>query len=210
MNSLVIQKLSKNYQQEIILDEIDLSAKVGEVIALIGPSGCGKSTLLKCISGLEKPTSGEIKVNGNIGMVFQQYNLFQNLTVFDNICLPLKIVRKFTAKEAADTAAKVLTQVGLEDKINAYPQELSGGQSQRAAIARTIAFDPTLILFDEPTSALDPYLKKEVLELIRTLAVQKQRTIMLVTHELAFAEQIADRVLQLEQGKLATAILSAI
>lgn len=197
MNTLEIKNLRKEYPNRVVFDSLNLNAKQGEVLSIIGPSGTGKSTLLKCIAKLEKPTSGEIKIKGKLGMVFQQYNLFNNLTVIDNITLPLRKVSGYNKQESTDIAQNVLERVGLEDLINSYPSRISGGQAQRVAIARTIALDPQLILFDEPTSALDVYLKREVLELIREIATEKQRTIILVTHEVDFARTISDNIFEM-------------
>ncbi len=199
MNTLTIKNLCKKFQEQIILDDISFSLETGKVVSLIGPSGGGKSTLLRIIAGLELPSSGEISINGKVGVVFQQFNLFANLRVLENITLPLIKVKNIPKEQAIEIAREKLKLVGLLDKEQAYPCQLSGGQSQRVAIARTIAFDPQLILFDEPTSSLDPYLKKEVLDLIRSVATESSRSILLVTHEIAFARQISDSILQLEK-----------
>lgn len=205
MNTIKITNLTKEYENEKVLDNVSFSARKGEVITIIGPSGGGKSTFLRCIAGLDSPSSGTIELSGNPGMVFQSFNLFQNLTVQENICLALRQVQKYSNTVAKSIALKVLAQVGLTEKANAYPSRLSGGQSQRAAIARMIACNPQVLLFDEPTSALDPYLKNEVLELIRQIATDKERTILLVTHELSFARKISTRIMKMESGRLTRA-----
>lgn len=197
MNTIEIKNLSKKFGDKFLFEGLNFNAKKGDVVSIIGPSGVGKSTLLKCIANLEKPTSGEIIVKGKIGMVFQQYNLFNNLTVIQNITLPLIKVQKKDKSLANQIALNVLEKVGLIELINSYPNRISGGQAQRVAIARAIALDPEIILLDEPTSALDYDLKLEVLELIREIATEKQRTILLVTHELDFAKTISDNVFEI-------------
>lgn len=197
MNTIEIKNLSKKFGDKFLFEGLNFNAKKGDVVSIIGPSGVGKSTLLKCIANLEKPTSGEIIVKGKIGMVFQQYNLFKNLTVIQNITLPLIKVQKKDKSLANQIALNVLEKVGLIELINSYPNRISGGQAQRVAIARAIALDPEIILLDEPTSALDYDLKLEVLELIREIATEKQRTILLVTHELDFAKTISDNVFEI-------------
>ena len=199
---LTVRNLSKSFDNKKILDGINLKIFQSQVVALVGPSGEGKSTLLRCIAGLEKFSEGSIDVKGNVGMVFQSYNLFPNLTVLQNIYLALNLVKKIPKEQAIFRANRELEKMGLLDKSNFYPAQLSGGQSQRVAIARALALDPSLILFDEPTSALDPKLKKEVLELIRKVATESSCSILLVTHEIAFAKQIANTVILLEKGQL--------
>lgn len=211
---LVIKDLHKWYSSLHVLKGINLSVKKGEVVAIIGPSGSGKSTLLKCIIGLVKPDKGEIyferkkiifnedyliDVRKRIGMVFQSFNLFYHLTVLDNILLPLIKVHKIPKDEALKIAVEVLKEVGLEDKAKCYPAELSGGQQQRVAIARAIAINPKLLLMDEPTSALDPSLVDEVLNTIKKV-VNKGITTIIVTHEIDFAEEVADRIVVLYDG----------
>ena len=202
MNTLEIRQLNKSFKDKSILKDVNMEVMNGEVVSIIGPSGEGKSTLLKCVAGLEKPTSGEIRINGKSGMVFQQFNLFQNLTVLQNVMLPLRLTVKMSKDQARDESVNLLEQLGLAQIANQYPIQISGGQSQRVAIARTLALNPQLILFDEPTSSLDPFLKKEVLEMIQDIAKAKQRSILLVTHELQFAEKISDRVMELRKGVL--------
>jgi ABC-type polar amino acid transport system ATPase subunit len=202
MNTLEIRQLNKTYNERNVLKDLDLDLRQSEVISIVGPSGGGKSTLLKCIAGLERPSSGKISIRGRSGMVFQQFNLFQNLTVLENIMLPLRLIVKLSKEQARSEALKLLKQLGLAMIVDQYPVQISGGQAQRAAIARTLALNPELILFDEPTSSLDPFLKKEVLELIQSIAKLKRNAILLVTHELQFAEQISDRVLELKAGNL--------
>ena len=211
-----LENVRKNYKSLRVLNNISLTVDKGEILALIGPSGCGKTTLLKCINGLEKIDYGKItvedqdithkkfdksKLRQNVGIVFQQFNLFPHLTVKQNIMLaPLK-VKKMRKNDAEILAMILLEKVGLLNKMDAYPHELSGGQSQRVAIARTLAMKPKAILFDEPTSALDPYMKREVLEVIKKLKDDKI-IIIIVTHELKFAREISDRVIFLHNGQI--------
>lgn len=217
---LKINGLEKSYGDLKVLVGIDITAKSGEVIAIIGPSGTGKSTLLRCINLLEKPEHGSIQI-GDItidaenysakkahllrqktAMVFQNYSLFKNKTVLDNVLLPMTLVRKKSKKEAESEALSLLSQVGLTDKMKEYPSRLSGGQQQRIGIARALAAQPDVLLFDEPTSSLDPELVGGILEIIRKLAVQHQCTMLIVTHEMRFALEIADRIIFMENGKI--------
>ena len=179
-----------------------MSVNAGRVVSIIGPSGEGKSTLLRCIAGIEKPTSGEIKIEGKVSMVFQQFNLFQNMSIYRNIYLPLVIVKKLTKTESQEITNELLSRTGLTEIKNSFPAQISGGQAQRVAIVRALAFDPQVILFDEPTSSLDPFLKKDVLDLIREIATEKQKTILLVTHEVNFAKEISDEIYTLRKGRL--------
>lgn len=211
-----LDKVSKNYKSTRTLNNISFSAEDGEIIAIIGPSGCGKTTLLKCINGLEKINGGKILIDGdditqksfdlsklreNIGIVFQQFNLFPHMTVKENITLaPLK-VKKMKKNDAEILAMMLLEKVGLLNKLDSYPHELSGGQAQRVAIARTLAMKPKAILFDEPTSALDPHMKKEVLEVIKKLK-NDNITIIIVTHEIKFIKEIADKLIFLHGGQI--------
>ncbi len=197
-----------------MLKGIDLAIAKQEVVVICGPSGSGKSTLLRCINHLETVTSGQVVVDGvevgarhgdvnalrrEIGMVFQQFNLFPHLTVLENITLaPLK-VRKVSKVEAEETAMRLLRRIGIPEKALAYPAQLSGGQQQRVAIARALAMNPKLMLFDEPTSALDPEMIKEVLDVMRDLA-REGMTMIVVTHEMGFAREVADRVVFMDDG----------
>ena len=209
-----LKNLTKTFGPQPVLKGIDLSVPQGETVALIGPSGSGKSTLLRCINHLETPSTGEIKIDGTllteanagtmakkVGMVFQQFNLFPHKTVLENlIYAPIRVL-KMDTKKAQSEAMELLEKVGLKHKADTYPQSLSGGQKQRVAIARTLAMHPEVILFDEPTSALDPEMVKEVLEVISKLA-HTGITLMIVTHEMEFAKELADRILFLDQGKI--------
>lgn len=211
-----LEQVRKNFKSVRVLNNISFSVKNGEILVILGPSGCGKTTLLKCINGLEKVDKGKIFVEGNditskdfnlaklrenVGIVFQQYNLFPHMTVKENITLaPLK-VKKMSKNDAEILAMMLLEKVGLLNKMDCYPHELSGGQAQRVAIARTLAMQPKVILFDEPTSALDPHMKREVLEVIRRLK-EENIIIILVTHEMKFAKEIADRVIFLHNGQV--------
>lgn len=213
MKLLEVRGLKKNYGKKEILKGISFEMNKKECIVVIGPSGTGKSTMLACINMLTKPDDGEILLNGQdivktknvekmrqkIGMVFQEFNLFNHLTVLDNVRIgPLK-VKKLSKSDATKVALKNLKKVGLESRSDAYPAELSGGQKQRVGIARALAMEPDLILFDEPTSALDPELVGEVLEVMRKLA-KDGMTMLIVTHEMSFARDIADRIIFMENG----------
>lgn len=217
-NSNIIQvvDLYKNFGKLEVLKGITTEIKVGEVVVVIGPSGSGKSTFLRCLNYLETPTSGDIIFNGEVinpktnlnklrqdmGMVFQRFNLFPHKKVIDNITLgPLK-VRKQSKEEATEQALNLLEKVGLSDKANSYPDQLSGGQQQRVAIARALAMRPKVMLFDEPTSALDPEMIGEVLEVMKELA-REGMTMVVVTHEMGFAKEVGDRVIFMDDGKIA-------
>ena len=214
---LKINNLCKNFDQNTVLKNIDLEVKKGEVVVLIGPSGTGKSTLLRCINILEKADSGSLtigdlnvdlaelhkkdilKIRRKTAMVFKNYNLFNNKTVIENITEPLIVVKKMNKDSANKIALEKLRLVGIEDKKDQYPSRLSGGQKQRVAIARALAVDPEVILMDEPTSALDPELVGEVLDVIRSLA-KAHMTMIIVSHEMKFAREIADRIIFMENG----------
>ncbi len=199
------------------LDGVDLEIKKGEVIVIIGPSGCGKSTFLRSLNLLETPTDGEIFLEGvnitdpqnninlhrqKMGMVFQQFNLFPHMTILRNITLaPMKLLKQ-NKKDAEENAMALLKRVGLSDRANAYPAQLSGGQKQRIAIVRALAMNPEVMLFDEPTSALDPEMVGEVLEVMKELA-QEGMTMVVVTHEMGFAKEVSDKVIFMEEGKIA-------
>ncbi|MBR5115827.1 MAG: amino acid ABC transporter ATP-binding protein [Lachnospiraceae bacterium] len=213
---LTLRGVKKNFGEQAVLDGIDLTVRKGEVVVIIGPSGCGKSTLLRCINALEPIQGGEIRLNGEeirkdgknlpalrqkIGMVFQSYDLFPHLTVLDNITLAPRKVLGMSKAEAEKTAGELLARVGLSDKAKSYPRELSGGQRQRVAIVRMLIMEPEILLFDEVTAALDPEMVREVLDVMLDLAGQG-RTMLIVTHEMAFARAIADRVLFLEGGRI--------
>lgn len=211
-----IKDLKKRFGDNEVLKDIDIEIQDGEVVSLIGSSGSGKSTLLRCINLLEAPTSGEIYIDGvnildksvdlnklrqNVGMVFQQFNLFPNMSVIENIKLAPKKIRKMSDEKATKMAMKLLRDVGLADKADAMPKQLSGGQKQRVAIARALAMEPKIMLFDEPTSALDPEMIGEVLDVISKVA-KKGITMIIVTHEMKFARDISDRILFLDKGRI--------
>ena len=206
--------LEKHFGDLVVLDGINLTVSEGEVVCVIGPSGSGKSTLLRCINRLEEATGGQIfvdeteitskkidinKAREEIGMVFQQFNLFANYTVLQNIMLAPVDLKRMTKAEAKEKALELLRRVGLEDKADNYPNQLSGGQQQRVAIARSLAMNPDLMLFDEPTSALDPEMVGEVLQVMRELAAGGM-TMIVVTHEMGFARDVADRVIFMADG----------
>lgn len=209
-----IRNLYKSYGDIEVIKGVDLSVKQGEVVVILGPSGSGKSTVLRCINRLEEITSGSIVVDGfdlyaketdinyvrsEAGMVFQQFNLFPHLSVLQNITIGLIKVRKMDKAEADKIALSLLDKVGLPDKATSYPDQLSGGQKQRVAIARSLAMSPKVILFDEPTSALDPELVGEVLDVMKKLA-DEGMTMVVVTHEMGFAREVADRVIFIADG----------
>jgi ABC-type polar amino acid transport system ATPase subunit len=208
-----VQGLKKRFGNNEVLKGISTSIKKGEVIAVIGPSGSGKSTFLRCLNLLETHDEGSILVEGKdinemelhlrkkIGMVFQHFNLFPHLTVLENVTFAPQQVLKISRSEAEREALDLLKTVGLSDKANSYPSNLSGGQKQRVAIARALAMKPEVMLFDEPTSALDPEMVKEVLQVMKNL-VKLGMTMVIVTHEMGFAKEVADRVLFMDDGKL--------
>ncbi len=209
-----VEHLSKHFGKLEVLKDINFSVKAGEVVVIIGPSGSGKSTFLRCLNLLEQPNGGKMEVNGhdmlskklnvniarrNIGMVFQHFNLFSNMTVLENIMLAPVDLKLMPKAEAHANAMRLLKRVGLEAKADAYPSQLSGGQKQRVAIARALAMNPSLMLFDEPTSALDPEMVSEVLQVMKELA-QAGMTMVVVTHEMGFAKEVADRVIFMDGG----------
>ncbi|WKY44275.1 amino acid ABC transporter ATP-binding protein [Eubacteriaceae bacterium ES2] len=214
MGKVKIKNLKKTFGDLEVLKDINLEIKEKEVVCIIGPSGSGKSTLLRCINALEEATSGTVEVDGNditgahekinlfrqnIGMVFQQFNLFPHMTVLDNICLAPVALKLKSKEEGNEIAMRLLKRVGLEEKALTYPGQLSGGQQQRVAIARALAMNPDVMLFDEPTSALDPEMVGEVLSVMKQLA-NDGMTMVVVTHEMGFAREVADRVIFIDEG----------
>lgn len=213
---ITFENVNKSYKGLNVLKNINLTIAKGEILVLIGPSGCGKSTFLKCINALVPINKGKIfvdniditakdidlnKIRSEVGIVFQQFNLFPHLTVMQNITLaPIK-VKKIKENEAKIQALYLLEKVGLIDKINKYPEQLSGGQAQRVAIARSLAMQPKIMLFDEPTSALDPQMTQEVLDIIKKLAIEGM-TMIVVTHEMNFAKEVANRAVFLSRGQI--------
>jgi cystine transport system ATP-binding protein len=220
MSMIVVEKLTKEFKGQQVLKGIDLKVEAGEVVAIIGPSGSGKTTLLRCLNFLEEPSSGKIVVGDiaidgsrplsqqqglirqlrqHVGFVFQNFNLFPHRTALENVIEGPIVVKKMAREEAIGLGRKLLARVGLAGKEQSYPRRLSGGQQQRVAIARALAMEPEVILFDEPTSALDPELVGEVLATIRSLAEEK-RTMVIVTHEMSFARDVANRVIFIDKG----------
>lgn len=211
------KNVEKYYGDFHALKNVNLEITKGEVVVVIGPSGSGKSTMLRCINALEEITTGELSINGveissketnlnnvrkNLGMVFQHFNLYPHKTVLQNITLaPIKVLKK-TPAEAQQKAEELLAKVGMLDKKDAYPSQLSGGQQQRIAIARSLAMEPAVMLFDEPTSALDPEMVGEVLEVMKNLAKEEGMTMIVVTHEMGFAREVADRVIFMAEGQI--------
>ena len=199
MSLLEIKNLKKSFDDNVVLKDISLSVEKGEVLAIIGPSGSGKSTLLRCITDLEQEDSGDIRFDGTFGLVFQNFNLFPHHSVIKNITnAPLR-VQKRDKKEVYASARDLLKKMDLEDKEYAYPCKLSGGQQQRVSIARALAMNPDILFFDEPTSALDPELTGEILTVIRNLAAEHM-TMVIVTHEMAFARKVADNIIFMDDG----------
>lgn len=211
-----IRDLVKRFKDVTAINKVSTNIKQGEVVFIVGPSGSGKSTLLRSLNLLEKPTFGSIIFNGKnitaneisinkfrqqVGMVFQHFNLFPNLTILENIILAPVKTHKYSKKEAVATAEKLLDRIGLSDKRNAYPSQLSGGQKQRIAIIRALAMNPDVLLFDEPTSALDPEMVGEVLSLMKELA-EDGMTMAVVTHEIGFAAEVADRIIFMDNGSI--------
>lgn len=199
MKLLEIENLKKSFEDLDVLHDISLGVEEGEVVAIIGPSGSGKSTLLRCCTGLEQADSGTIHYEGSYGLVFQNFNLFPHYSVLKNIMDAPVSVQKQSKKEAEKEARRLLEKMGLGDKAEVYPCQLSGGQQQRVAIARALALKPSILFFDEPTSALDPELTGEILKVIRELAEEKM-TMVIVTHEMSFARDVADRVIFMDGG----------
>ena len=212
-----IKDLQKKFGSLTVFDGLSETICKGDVVVIIGPSGGGKSTFIRCLNLLEQPTAGKIYFEGEditakgfdvnrhrqkVGMVFQQFNLFNNLTVLENITISLTKVKKQSEEESKEKALKLLKRVGLEDKANAYPSQLSGGQKQRIAIVRALAMEPDVLLFDEPTSALDPEMVGEVLQVISDLA-RDGITMVVVTHEMGFARKVGTRVLFMDGGQIA-------
>ena len=199
MKLLEIENLKKSFEDLDVLHDISLGVEEGEVVAIIGPSGSGKSTLLRCCTGLEQADSGTIHYEGSYGLVSQNFKLFPHYSVLKNIMDAPVSVQKQSKKEAEKEARRLLEKMGLGDKADAYPCQLSGGQQQRVAIARALALKPSILFFDEPTSALDPELTGEILKVIRELAEEKM-TMVIVTHEMSFARDVADRVIFMDGG----------
>ena len=215
-----VTDLHKSFGELAVLKGIDFQADTGEVIVIIGPSGMGKSTFLRCINYIERPEKGIIEIDNvkvdaekctekeikqlrlKTSMVFQNYNIFKNKTVIENVMLPMTSVQKIEKEIAKEKALQYLDQVGLLDKINEYPSRLSGGQQQRVGIARAMAVNPKLILLDEPTSSLDPELVLGILDILRNLANEHKRTMIIVTHEMSFAKEIADRIIFMDDGRI--------
>lgn len=211
-----VRNLVKKFKNVVAIDNVDAVIKRGEVVFVVGPSGSGKSTFLRCLNLLEKPASGEIIFEGKditaheltvnkfrrqVGMVFQHFNLFPNLTVHQNITLAPVNTRRMSKHEASEKADELLERIGLYDKRNVYPAQLSGGQKQRIAIVRALAMEPDVLLFDEPTSALDPEMVGEVLSLMKELA-EDGMTMVVVTHEIGFAAEVADRIIFMDHGRI--------
>ena len=215
--SIVVKKIEKSFENQKVLRGIDLEIQDGETVVLIGSSGSGKSTFLRCLNLLNTPDKGQIFIDGQeitnpktnlnklrakVGMVFQSFNLFENLNIIENIKLAPRKVLHLSNKQAEKEAIELLKRVGLANKSYDYPKNLSGGQKQRVAIARALAMHPEVILFDEPTSALDPEMVGEVLEVIKDLAKDHSRTMVIVTHEMSFAKEVGSRLIFLDKGKI--------
>jgi glutamine transport protein glnQ len=215
--SIIVKKLEKSFENQKVLRGIDLEIQDGETVVLVGSSGSGKSTFLRCLNLLNVPDKGQIFIDGQeitnpktnlnklrakVGMVFQSFNLFENLNIIENIKLAPRKVLHISNKQAEKEAIELLKRVGLANKAYDYPKNLSGGQKQRVAIARALAMHPEVILFDEPTSALDPEMVGEVLEVIKDLAKDHSRTMVIVTHEMSFAREVGTRLIFLDKGKI--------
>ncbi|PRY82713.1 amino acid ABC transporter ATP-binding protein [Alkalibacterium olivapovliticus] len=216
MTKLKTEALRKSFGELEVLKGLDLEVKEGEVVVIIGPSGSGKSTFLRCMNLLEEVSDGRVivddfdltdpkqdinKIRQNVGMVFQQFNLFPHLSVMDNITMAPKQLKDLSGEDARTLAMRLLDSVGMSDKADAYPSSLSGGQKQRVAIARALAMEPDIMLFDEPTSALDPEMVGEVLAVMKKLA-EDGMTMVVVTHEMGFAREMADRVIFMDEGNI--------
>ena len=215
-----VTDMHKSFGELHVLKGIDFNAEAGEVIVIIGPSGRGKSTFLRCLNCIERPEKGIVQIDDVVlnaekyaeqdvkalrkktSMVFQNYNVFKNKTVLENVMLPMTSVQKINKEEARTRALEYLKQVELMDKVDEYPSRLSGGQQQRVGIARALAVNPNVILFDEPTSSLDPELVMGILDIIRKLSKEHNRTMIIVTHEMRFASEVADRVVFMDEGKI--------
>ncbi|MFC5519532.1 glutamine ABC transporter ATP-binding protein GlnQ [Polaromonas jejuensis] len=216
MSMVEFAGVTKRFGSTVVLDQVSLNIKKGEVVVLIGPSGSGKSTLLRCVNALEAIDGGDLRVDGlsvlggaamvreirqEAGMVFQQFNLFPQMTALENVAFGPRQVRRMSKAAAQDLARELLAKVGLAERAGHYPNELSGGQQQRVAIARALAVKPKMMLFDEPTSALDPELRQEVLRVMQALA-EEGMTMVVVTHEMAFARQVGTRLIFMEHGHI--------
>jgi aspartate/glutamate/glutamine transport system ATP-binding protein len=213
---IILENVNKHFGHNHVLKDININVSAGEKVVIIGPSGSGKSTLIRCINMLEKPSSGNVTVDGvqltahksevnkvreSAAMVFQQFNLYPHKTVLENLTIAPILIKKVKKELAEEAGMTILRRVGMEDKANAYPLELSGGQQQRVAIARALNMQPKIILFDEPTSALDPEMIQEVLEVMIDLA-HENITMIVVTHEMGFAKEVADRVIFMDNGEI--------
>lgn len=216
-NLLILKDINKSYEDKVVLKDINLQVKEGQVVVILGPSGCGKSTLLRCINGLELINSGVMVFNGNeygdkntnwreirqkVGMVFQSYDLFPHMNVIENLLIGPVKVQKRKKEEVYEVALNLLNRVGIGDRVGSYPHELSGGQKQRVAIVRALCMNPKLMLFDEVTASIDPEMVYEVLQVIKELKTKESMTMIIVTHEMGFAKNVADTVIFMEDGNI--------